>query len=669
MIERGWKYYPALKLAIPFAAGIVFSRVAGLPVQSIMPPLALMLLLLAIAVDREHPALTLLLLCTLFIAGAFCHALRSGSTFDGLDRSTIRDAELVGRTISQPSLRNGRVEYLVECDSLLYRNSVARLGTRVLVRVYDRSVEPSQVPSYGDRLSIVGTAEVPGEPANPGEFDYRAYLRSQGIGMTLSVNRASTTYIFRRGDLSWFEEGTEWVRARARDFADDYVGGEEGDIVRALLLGEREYIDEPTREAFMRTGTTHVLAVSGLHVAVIALALFVVVSWIPNRMTQLLLYSSLLSIYAVVAGGGPSIVRAVIMAVVFKLAQTFSRIPRTLNTLAFSALVIMVIWPEQLFDVGFQLSFASVAGIILLYIPLYRKLHDRYRIIQRSIVVSWLAKALLLSFSAQLLTFPLVLHYFGWVSLVAPLVNIVVVPLTSLALAAGVAGTLFCWLPSAAASFGGTAYLLLASTERLVGWGGSLSMAGIEMRTIGAAGAMVMGAMAVYLLLSRTVQQMAVRLLSYILAAGCVILLDRIIDPLGRIDEGDLLLLHARQGVAVGSLRGDTLCLYVAGSADSSLVRFIGEPLRRRLGAVALRSVDLDSADSEGRGELIPISDQPEEYAMRSLPVILSNTAQRPLAIVRSGDARFLQVPMRSELDEARLLGFDGGRWEVKRWR
>src|SRR5207248_797073 len=125
--------------------------------------------------------------------------------------------------------------------------------------------------------------------------------------------RGSPAYIFQRGDLSVSAEALPWERGMGRQFADDFVDREEGDIMRARLLGEKQYIDETTRDAFMRTGTVHLLAVSGLHVMVIALVLFALLSWIPNRMAQLVIYSLLLSFYALMAGAGLSIARAVIV--------------------------------------------------------------------------------------------------------------------------------------------------------------------------------------------------------------------------------------------------------------------------------------------------------------------------------------------------------------------
>jgi competence protein ComEC len=322
MIPLGWKYYPALKTLLPLACGIVLSRLLALPVGWLLAALALATAWLAIEIRRGGgnaiPAVPSIVL----VSGALLYAVGPGSATTRLEGLHIADVEIIGRVVAESVHRKNRIEYVVDCDSLLYRNSSVRPGAKALLRLYDTATDLRELPAYGDRISVIVTLTVPAPPSMPGSFDYAGYLRSRGIEFICSAGRASSICTIRRNDLSAIERIVLPIRRSAREFAREMVGGEEGDIVRALLLGEREDIDPSTREAFVRTGTVHVLAVSGLHVGVIAIGLFVLVSWIPNRSAQPLIYALAIALYVAVAGDWPSILRAAIMAVAFMTARS-----------------------------------------------------------------------------------------------------------------------------------------------------------------------------------------------------------------------------------------------------------------------------------------------------------------------------------------------------------
>jgi competence protein ComEC len=670
MIDRGWKYYPALKLLLPYAAGIVLAKVIAPSAGVLLFVLALVLIALAVVLHYRRSELWLAVMLVMLVSGALGGVLRLPSRLEVLHDLSLSRAELIGRVISMPIIRSSRIDLVVECDSLLVRNAIAHPGTNVLVRIFDSTIAPSRVPLYGDHISLIGVVAIPGNAANPGAFDYGAYLRSRDIELTMSISNARSIDIFRRHDMSWWESGIESIRQAARDFADRYVGGEEGDILRGLLTGELDYVDMPTREAFARTGTIHLLAVSGQNAIVIILVLFVVISWIPNRWVQLPVYIGALVVYAAVAGGSPSILRAVVMASVFKLVMTVGRIQRPLNTLAVAALVLLVLRPGDLFDIGFQLSFASVAGIFMVTTPLSGAIAGRWPGLRRGGLLFGGLQLLMMSIGAQLFTLPLVLYYFGYVSILAPIINIAVVPLASLALGAGVAGVVFMALPLFPGWFGGAAYMVLWCVEWLVHHAATVTTPLVEPGTIGLFAASLLMAMSIYLALSRALPQAGVRLAAWSLSLFSVMIFDRAFDPLRSDVARDLYILRARNGITVAAVERDTLMLYASGpdAVDTGTVRFIADPLGRRLGVAARRVVNIDSAETTVPEKLLLINDQTKEYAMRSFPIIMSNTRRRPLGFVRVGGEQLLYVPLGVRLSEAMVWRYDG-RWREVEWR
>jgi competence protein ComEC len=670
MIERGWRFYPALKVLLPYAGGIALARLLAPSLELVAAAFALSLLILAIGLRSGRPEWHSWLLLVILLSGALSGVMQLTSPLAGLEGLSLSRVELIGRVVSTPIILNDRIEFTVDPDSLLVRNSVARPGGSLLVRIYDSTIAPRQIPTRGDHISLIGSLAIPGPAANPGGFDYGAYLRSRGIAMTMSVSRGRSMEIFRHEEIAWWESLIEWMRQRARDFAERYVGGEEGDIARALLIGEQRHIDRPTRDAFMRTGTIHVLAVSGLHVGVIALALFVLVSWIPNRAVQLPLYVGALALYAAVAGGSPSILRAVVMAAAFMLAGTLSRIHRPLNTLAVAGLLLLLVDPGILFDIGFQLSFASVAGIIMIAVPAGSIIGDRWPVLRTRRLVFAVLQLLLISLAAQLFTLPCVLYHFGSVSIIAPVVNIVVVPLGSIALGSAIAGVVCSGIPLLAEWFGGTAYLVLQVMVRIVQGASTLVMPAVEMGTIGLCTALVLAVMIVYMALSRTPSQWVLRSVAWSLSLILLLMLSRMFDPLHPKEARDLYLLRARHGTVLGSVERDTLLLYACSrdAADSGTARFIGEPLSRRLGLSGCRIIPLDSAQRTAIDRLLLINANGKEYIMRSLPVIIADTRQRATGHVHIGGRRLLYVPLRMQLDEAIVLRYDGA-WKEVAWR
>lgn len=669
MRDRGWKYYPALKVAIALAIGIATAQLLHLPLAFVFGLLAMAALLLALFLWRNPSVAGLAALGLTTVSGMLLMALQHQSQTPFPEGMRIARSELIGRVKQQPIIRQNRVEFVVECDSLLFHNASVAPDCDVLVRLYDTTIGGlALLPSVGDHISATGTAAAPSAPVIPGGFDYASYLRSRGIQLTFTPTTANALWIFREDDIGWFERyAVIPVQQAARDFADLHVGGEEGDIIRALLIGEREFIDAPTRDAFMRTGTTHVLAVSGLHVAVIALGLFVLVSWIPHRGWQVVAYALFIGYYTLLTGGAPSILRSALMAVAFMAARSLGRISRPLNTLGLAALMILLVWPHYLFDIGFQLSVASVAGILMLYGPLHQRLMLRYNYLANNRFIRAIATTFIVSFAAQVFTLPIVLYHFGYVSLVGLLANLLVVPLTSIGMAVGLIGTIFqlLGLGLIASWYGAAAFLVIAAAEWVVMFFASARFAGLEFPPIALVGMIVLSALVLFLALAQTLRQYLLRTLVLAIAVWCVMLAERIADPLR--NDRLAFLIPAREGIAVATAVADTVRVYGFGrdAADSSLFRYAGESLRRRVGASAVVGVVLDSALASTSHPVLCINQQGPEFGLMELPIIISQTSRRTPGMVRAFNAHFLQIPAGMILDSTLVLRHDGERWGV----
>lgn len=198
-----------------------------------------------------------------------------------------------------------------------------------------------------------------------------------------------------------------------------------GGLVGAMTLGDRSLLQRSVRQQFSAVGASHVLALSGLHLSIIYFLLtFVFYPFRRHLLFNVLLLSSIW-VYAYAVGMSASITRAAIMLTLFTLATLMLRRATSINNLSLSAIIILLLNPASVYDIGFQLSFAAVVSIIILYKPFYRLLPFRWR---HNNYVAFVWSMVCISFVAQLGTAPLVAHYFHIFPVYFLLSSLVVVP-------------------------------------------------------------------------------------------------------------------------------------------------------------------------------------------------------------------------------------------------
>jgi competence protein ComEC len=288
-------------------------------------------------------------------------------------------------------------------------------------------------PVRGDLVVAAGDLATPRGRRTPGAFDFRAYLRSRRIHHTLVHGR-----VLEHERPTGRARLPEWIYVTLPE----RVPGLPGAVLRGLMLGTGRELPEELAECFRRSGTVHVLAVSGLHVGFIVLIVHGVLTTLrtPRRLARLLVLPALVC-FVLIVGARPSVVRASTMAAFLLTAPILERRPNGLNALGAAALALLVARPGTLFDLGFQLSFCAVGGVLLLQRPLRDAIVRPIRALG-----PWaarLADPLALSLAAQLGVSPVLVAAFGEISVVSPLANLAVVPLAGVAVASGIATLVF----------------------------------------------------------------------------------------------------------------------------------------------------------------------------------------------------------------------------------
>lgn len=216
----------------------------------------------------------------------------------------------------------------------------------------------------GDTVDLTGRLSVARPPSNPGQFDYAARLRRQGICARLFVNHPDAVGIRERSSIL---NPLRWSSILRRDcdrMVRQYVSPDVRGMAIALLLGDRNEIPTETEQSFVASGSMHLLAISGLHVGVLFLLVLRLLNLlIVKRRSALLLTLVVCVLYALMTGGRPSVVRATLFIGLFVVSEIFGRTVRLSSLIATTAVVMMTIRPWLVFDTGAWLSFLSVSAL------------------------------------------------------------------------------------------------------------------------------------------------------------------------------------------------------------------------------------------------------------------------------------------------------------------
>ena len=302
--------------------------------------------------------------------------------------------------------------------------------------VYIGKSPRSQLLCYGDRLVMNTQFTIPDESRNPGGFDNRRYLRLKGIYRQAYVKPDHWRLISRGNRNPVFQMALSWRDKMLMILKNNGVKGREFAVAGALLLGYVDEVDNDLMRDYSATGVMHILSVSGMHVGMIFLVLEKLLAFLEKRKNGTYVKAFLVIIfiwlYALITGLSPAVMRAAAMLSLVVVGKAMKRHPDILNILAASVIFLVVWQPLLMADLGFQLSYLAVAGIVLLYKPVYDLFVPDNGLLDKM----WSIVAV--SIAAQLVTLPLCLYYFHQFPNYFIVTNIIVIPLSNLIIYTGI---------------------------------------------------------------------------------------------------------------------------------------------------------------------------------------------------------------------------------------
>ncbi len=436
-----WRTVPVFRVLLPFLLGVHLGKLGQIPLSWFVSGAALgMMLMAAICfwpVLREHAEklfATVFLLAFVSLGGAVERVSDLASNPNHLankNHADFVDIELLNHP--EESARSYKVAARVRG---VYNAEGYQQATGQILVYYRKE----QVFGWkrGDRVLVARTPQEVKPPMNPYEFDYRRYLYRRGITHTLFLRDPSEVRLLSGGHGSRLGARVEDSRKMLVGLLRDAVQNDDAFAVSAaLVLGQKDHLSREIRSAYSSSGAMHVLAVSGLHVGIIYLVLVWLLRWLGTRgamgWLRLLLIITALWSYALITGMSPSVMRASTMFTAIAIAQGISRSTNIFNSIAGAALVLICFNPLITEEVGFQLSFAAVLGIVLLQPKIYALWHTNNWLLDKM----WQLTAV--SIAAQLATFPLAIFYFHQFPNYFLLSNFIVIPAATVVLITGFA--------------------------------------------------------------------------------------------------------------------------------------------------------------------------------------------------------------------------------------
>ena len=432
---------PLFFLLIALIAGIITGSFFAVSYYLLLSVLTLILLFLFVTIrNKWSTAGFFLIISSIFVLGVFDIQKQQYFVNHNQDIGRYIDKgklTMEGIVIDSPLAYSDKNVLIVGCIRAIKDKSYIPVSGNIRLAV------PESINfQYGDFIRFHSTLKRIHNFNNPGGFDYEHYLNLQGIYATGFVADSSGIVLLRQNSASPIRLKLESFRRYLKKIIYNNADSPQREIIEAMTIGNQNAIPSDVRDNFNKTGTSHILSISGLHIGMVAATAFFFVLLILKSSQYLMLRFNIIKLaaaaaffmvltYAFIAGMGVTVLRSTLMALIFLIALISGKQKELYNTLALAGLIILVISPEAVFDISFQLSFMAVLALIYI-VPRFSDLS----ITQHAFLPLWSQHIIrhiylttIVCCAATIGTLPLIMYYFNRVSSVTIIANLISVPL------------------------------------------------------------------------------------------------------------------------------------------------------------------------------------------------------------------------------------------------
>jgi len=476
-----WKKAPFIRLLIPVISGILLQWYFQFP----LPQIILAIICFGIAfIAFELLPLSLrfnlqmlqgfLFNLMLISVGLFITYQKDIRHNNNWFASAYHDSDYIIATINEPLVQKNK-SYKTESliGNILQNNTVRYTSGKIIIYFEKDSANPPKL-QYGDRILINKRLQLIKNSGNPGAFDYQRYSAFRQIFHNVFLKN-SDWVLLDKPHINLFKQFLFTARQNVLTILQ--INMKEDDeqlaIAEALLIGYTQDLDKDLVQAYSNTGVVHIIAISGMHLGLIYVMLIWIFNKIPlikrSKIIKVVLILSCLWLFALLTGGSASILRASVMFSCIVIGQNFSRGSSIYNSIAASAFLLLCYNPYYLWDVGFQLSYLAVLGIVIFQKPIYHQLYIKNK------WVNAIWQLITVTLAAQLLTFPVCLYYFHQFPTLFLFTNILLVPFSSLILFVEIFLVSFAWIPFVGLYVGKLTWWLIWVMNKIILWFNNLS--------------------------------------------------------------------------------------------------------------------------------------------------------------------------------------------------
>jgi competence protein ComEC len=481
------KDFPIVKVAVIFVAGILSGKFISISLVFIgIFFIATLLIILIYKKSKDNFSISAL---SLISTGALIFSIANYSakineiTFPSFltDIDKVNNTTITGTISKIDLMRSDALTAYISTDSMYSSEFSIKEEFEVLCKIKlskKKLLEFYEELKPGYKISVTGFYYKGKDRRNPGEFDYDAYLKSKGIVGILGVTENSSIKILDTNPQ--LIVNVIHQTRKAIDFQiKKYHSPETAALLRGLLLADRGEIDYETKDQFINAGVVHVLAVSGLHVGYIIMILIFVFGRFNLFIRSIVTIFGLLC-FMFLTGIPASVFRATVMAIAIILAVLTNRSTNLINSISIAAIIVLIFNPNEINNPGFQLSFAAVLAIGIVY-PYFNEIIIQWNIQNK--ILKYTLLFIAVSLSAQIGTLPFTLLYFNKFSTIALLTNFIVIPGIGFIIATAIITLFFsAFIPFVAVYLAASNELITSAILYLIKFSGSLNFSFINVR-------------------------------------------------------------------------------------------------------------------------------------------------------------------------------------------
>lgn len=346
-----------------------------------------------------------------------------------IEQNVNKNVEILARVIDIDYTSTGKQKVILKTNSITIDD--LKLNTKLKIQaIFNSGVEVE----FGQIVLVKGKLETFDFPRNPGGFNEKLYMQTKRIDYKMFAEILSKGKIVNSFDSYIYK-----LHKKIKNMYETILPLKEASVLEAMLLGDKQNLDTSVKETYRKSGISHILAISGLHISIISALLWLILDTLKlNKRVSSTIILTVLIVYCIFTGNSVSTTRAVIMIGIVLFGNIIYYQSDIYTSIATAAFVLLIYQPLYLYDVGFQLSFGAVISIIVLS-PVLERIYFIPKTI-RLYLISTLA--------ASLGTYPIIAYHFNTISVIGIVVNLLVLPLVSILVCFGIISTVisFIWI-------------------------------------------------------------------------------------------------------------------------------------------------------------------------------------------------------------------------------